>query len=1042
MKNVKRMMAFVLTLVMVLTLAPANNSTVTYAKKATAAGKVAKTKSKTKLKLKANMVVTDKNVKYLNKILASSKVQKITLKLTNTKEVTIPGGDHSDKKLVVKSPNTKVTNKSTFDTISLVQIPAENGFTEKGKANSIHIDSKEASGVVIDTKSGVAGVYVGAKAGENNVVDVKGGKVSNIVVGTQNPVAIQTSGQGIVRTVAVQQPGAQVDIVATDSSRINNVKMSESAGVKSTTVNIVAEEKATIKKVTSNALGATINAAANDEAKIGTIKINGNANLTVSGDSKEEVKLDLSDSTSSTKVEVSNESVKVEKKEDQTLDGVIDNKTDKPVAVEDKKDTTPKNDTAGGGDKKETTGGGGGGGNYSGGGNGGAGANYQIQTEAGNLIRNGKFPNPGAWTDEGKTTAGDGNTMSIGNGEAKFVINNVGTVSWYAALNQGGIKLEKNTKYTLKFKASSTVARKISVALQDATGDNWYGGTDPELTTEEKEFTATIDMGDKENKNSYIQFGLGMYLTWEGGTSTQHPEVSPASTIVIKDVRLTKVEPQQPGGSTGDITSTFDGGKIQNGDFSSGKSYWSDDNQDGGTITISSTNKQAVATVNTQTFGNGNAWKVQLQQAGVSLYKDCKYELSFKASLSGVSREASVQFYNTTDGVVGGNAFELTNDGVATTKKFTIDMTGQATIKSIALQFNFGFDATTTGDSVFTITDVCLKKTDGTEVEPESGSGSTGGNSGNTPEVNLLESWGTSDGVVNGVKTITVDGTEGQYNKMFQITGIALEDWATYTMSFDIESSAGRTVTASLQAGEDRNYCNYAGDDIELEANVKKSVTYDISVDGSINENKEVKKGADNLSFQIPLGKYRNNENIAGTVKVSNVKLVKTGTVTHTADHMPEVIRISNLTMVKKNEDGSLGNENLFDGLSASDVKNYEGGDQSSIAFSSTEGGSVDSFRIALINRGTDNWHVQLIKDVTDKVEVGKTYRISYNISSEDGGKIDTKVQNTNGYHDLSSGGGTKTLSGASQRVEIDFTVASKGAGDDVRFEINMGKIA
>ncbi len=132
--------------------------------------------------------------------------------------------------------------------------------------------------------------------------------------------------------------------------------------------------------------------------------------------------------------------------------------------------------------------------------------------------------------------------MSIGNGAAVFTITNPGVNAWDNMLSQGGINMENGERYRLTITASSTTTRKISVAIANQGGENWYGGGDAELTSAETPYSYEFTMSGATNTNSFIKFSMGVFTTWSGGVPTTHPDDSAASTITIKNVRLEKLE--------------------------------------------------------------------------------------------------------------------------------------------------------------------------------------------------------------------------------------------------------------------------------------------------------------------------------------------------------------------------------------------------------------------------------------------------------------------------------------------------------------------
>ncbi|MBR0119461.1 MAG: hypothetical protein IJM01_04965, partial [Eubacterium sp.] len=192
-----------------------------------------------------------------------------------------------------------------------------------------------------------------------------------------------------------------------------------------------------------------------------------------------------------------------------------------------------------------------------------------------------------------------------------------------------------------------------------------------------------------------------------------------------------------------------------------------------------------------------------------------------------------------------------------------------------------------------TIVDVASEDTEGSETQGSEteGSGSGDGNEGqgdgqeqNTP-VNLLENvWYTNSYGGNyseGTYTFSLQGDEGLYAKAINMENFSITDNGTYKLAFTMESSKSRTVKPVFQSrtphdGNDSNqdyiydgYC--AGVDVNLEANVAKTLEYTFV----IGEGEGEKSISNYIQFNIPVGKYSDNDDIAGTFKVSGVSLVK-----------------------------------------------------------------------------------------------------------------------------------------------------------------------
>ncbi len=67
-------------------------------------------------------------------------------------------------------------------------------------------------------------------------------------------------------------------------------------------------------------------------------------------------------------------------------------------------------------------------------------------------------------------------TKDFADGKATFVIENAGDANWNVKLEQNTLALEQGVAYKVSFKIKSSIARKVDIAVQDAT-DVWLGGT-------------------------------------------------------------------------------------------------------------------------------------------------------------------------------------------------------------------------------------------------------------------------------------------------------------------------------------------------------------------------------------------------------------------------------------------------------------------------------------------------------------------------------------------------------------------------------------
>lgn len=153
--------------------------------------------------------------------------------------------------------------------------------------------------------------------------------------------------------------------------------------------------------------------------------------------------------------------------------------------------------------------------------------------EAGkNLLKNGDFSNEtDNWNIYGITAPGEA-TTNIADHAIVYHISNVGTADWNVQLKQSGLILEKECKYRVTFKVTSTAARTIKLAMM-STSYTWYGGADIKLPeNEEKEVVCEFTMNKETDSNADFVISMGKIDN----------EDTPASDITLSDFSLVKVE--------------------------------------------------------------------------------------------------------------------------------------------------------------------------------------------------------------------------------------------------------------------------------------------------------------------------------------------------------------------------------------------------------------------------------------------------------------------------------------------------------------------
>ncbi len=151
----------------------------------------------------------------------------------------------------------------------------------------------------------------------------------------------------------------------------------------------------------------------------------------------------------------------------------------------------------------------------------------------GNLLKNGDFASgKDSWIEA--ITAPGAASVSYEDKKAVFDITDVGTEDWNVQFKQEGITLEKGSTYTVKFKATSTAARTIKLAMMSTDGKyTWYGGEEIALEAgKEKEATVTFTMDYDTDTSAALFLSMGLI---EG-------KDTPASTITLSDFSLVKAQ--------------------------------------------------------------------------------------------------------------------------------------------------------------------------------------------------------------------------------------------------------------------------------------------------------------------------------------------------------------------------------------------------------------------------------------------------------------------------------------------------------------------
>lgn len=426
--------------------------------------------------------------------------------------------------------------------------------------------------------------------------------------------------------------------------------------------------------------------------------------------------------------------------------------------------------------------------------------NVDIREDA--LLINGNFSSgTTGWVTthvyNGAAATFDIDELDNGNGTPALAVNitNTGADDWNIQLTQD-VTLEKGKSYKVAFDAWSTTDRDFQFAIQrnpqkhgetDAGAWTSYSGDIKEAMSTDgfKHYEKAFTMDYTTDEFAEVKFTLGAVngkkitdkhtifidnVTLEEIDESEVPKdpVVPAN-LSFADISLVKVK-------EADGTAVEDGANLLTGSWSNG--------------VIGEDGKLNITVVDPMV----NPWDVQSQMTNIALDANCEYKISFKGS-SDIEKlvEFGVQLgvpnwdvYNKVDGQ---NAtVKLTSEEKTYSMTFTMNSTGDS---SAIFFFNLG------------------KKVEGENVFPEG----AGGNEQPKqpvmkPGTNLVangtfdentEGWdlnvqnGTVN-VVDGKAVLVLNGAGTQYGSQMTYKNMAVEEGATYRVSFKVNSSVARQM--------------------------------------------------------------------------------------------------------------------------------------------------------------------------------------------------------------------------------------------------------
>ena len=316
-----------------------------------------------------------------------------------------------------------------------------------------------------------------------------------------------------------------------------------------------------------------------------------------------------------------------------------------------------------------------------------------------NLIQNGDFAKEGTdWTAYIHEKGGAKATVAFTGNKARYEITNAGTEDWNVQLKQGGLAMEKGSKYKVNFKIASSLDRRVKLAIMGAN-DVWCGGADIDLTKNKlKSFSQIISLNDNYVSGT-VAFQISMGKVVKDG-DTSAPELE-AHAIEISEISVTKVDetaeadnvPDEemtvtpPAGETENPEEPTVENLIKNGDFAEEGTDWKPyiNEDDGANATVTFTGNKARYEI---TNAGTEDWYVQLKQEGLAMEKGSKYKVNFKIA-SSLDRRVKLAIMGANDVWCGGADIDLTKNKLKSFSQI-ISLNDNYVSGTVAFQISMG----------------------------------------------------------------------------------------------------------------------------------------------------------------------------------------------------------------------------------------------------------------------------------------------------------------------------------------------------------------
>lgn len=410
---------------------------------------------------------------------------------------------------------------------------------------------------------------------------------------------------------------------------------------------------------------------------------------------------------------------------------------------------------------------------------------------------------------------------------ADFTIKDTGDQAWHIQLKQTGVNLEKGQWYRLSMKMKSSIARKVSYALQrdgsvhkDANGnEDWtpYCQETVDLTDEYQTFSKEFLM--KEATDDGTVFNIAMGAVGETPIKGQHRIC--IDDIVLEKIEAPEIKPEVAGKNL-----------IANGDFANQTESWginTGKDTNATTELVDGGIKFKVKDVGTWD------WDIQLKQSGIKLEKGCKYRLNCKLT-STEARTIKLALMSTSYNWYGGADVALDKDTEYNLEyEFTMNEENDSATDLVVSMGQIYEDAEYKKPVNTPVSDITLKEFSLTKISEEedtddnllkNASFDNNDTTGWNVIINTTEDGKgavadktVSDGTIKFA--IQKPGTEDWHVQLKQ-SGIKLEKDCTYQVTFDVVSTMDRSIKLAVMS---KNYAWYGGDVIALKAGEVKKVT-------------------------------------------------------------------------------------------------------------------------------------------------------------------------------------------------------------------------